>query len=231
LRLAAMKTAAMDFTVFADDAYAVHHLTDKPKRTLNLLSAAQNAGNPDRVFLFGSTSKITFAGAGLGFMASSVSNVEYMARLFGTQYIGPNKVEQYRHAKFFSSYKEGIPGLMRDHARLLKPKFDIVQNVLARELGGKGLASWTDPKGGYFVSLNTAKPVASQVVELAKAAGVAVTPAGATYPFGRDPANSNIRIAPTRPPAKEVEKAMETLALCIQLASASYEERTGRASS
>jgi DNA-binding transcriptional MocR family regulator len=231
-RLAAMKTAAADFTIFGDDAYVVHHLTDRPARPQNLLRAAEAAGNPDRVYLFGSTSKITFAGAGLGFMAASEANIEYLARLFGTQFIGPNKAEQYRHVKFLSSYKGGVAGLMREHAKLLKPKFDAVQNVLSRELAGSGLASWTNPAGGYFVSLSTAKPVAGRVVELAKAAGVAVTPAGATYPFGKDPADSNIRIAPTRPPVKEVEKAMEVLALCIKLASAEYEAgKTGRGKS
>jgi DNA-binding transcriptional MocR family regulator len=209
-RLTAMKTAASDFTIFADDAYVVHHLTDKPVRPLNLLRAAEAAGNQDRVYLFGSTSKITFAGAGLGFMASSPANIEYMARLFGTQFIGPNKVEQYRHAKFLSGYKGGVAGLMQDHARLLKPKFEAVQTVLSRELGGSSLASWTKPEGGYFVSLMTAKPVA-------------MTPAGAPYPFGKDPADANIRISPTRPMVGEVEKAMAVLALCIKLASAEYE--------
>ncbi len=223
-RLFAMKTAADDFTVFADDAYAVHHLTANQSRPKNLIRAAEAAGRPDGVYLFGSTSKITFSGAGLGYMASSAGNIGYLARLFSTQFIGPNKIEQYRHAKFLSSYKGGVAGLMSDHARLLKPKFDAVQAVLSRELGGTGLASWTEPQGGYFVSLDTTRPVASRVVELARAAGVAVTPAGATYPLGKDPANSNIRIAPTRPPVKDVEKAMEVLAVCIRLASAEYDE-------
>ncbi len=222
-RLAAMKTAAADFTVFADDAYVVHHLTERPARPKNLLRAAGAAGHPDRVYLFGSTSKITFAGAGLGFIASGAGNIEYMSRLFGTQFIGPNKVEQYRHVKFLSGYKGGVAGLMNDHAWLLKPKFDAVQSVLSRELSGAGLATWTDPQGGYFVSLDTARPVAARVVELAKGAGVAITPAGSTFPFGRDPGNSNIRIAPTRPAVKDVEQAMEALALCIKLASAEYD--------
>ncbi len=223
-RLASLKAAAPDFTVFADDAYAVHHLTDMPERPENLLGAAQSAGNPDRVILFGSTSKITFAGAGLGFLAADRENVDYLARFFGTQFIGPNKVEQYRHYKFLSSYQGGVAGLMRDHARLLKPKFDAVDRVLSRELGGTDLAAWTRPRGGYFISLDTARPVASRVVELAKAAGVAITPAGATFPFGKDPANANIRIAPTRPPVEDVEKAMEVLSLCVKLASAEYDQ-------
>jgi DNA-binding transcriptional MocR family regulator len=224
-RLAAMQTAAADFTVFADDAYVVHHLTDHPARPKNLLRAAEAAGNPDRVYLFGSTSKITFAGAGLGFMASSLGNIEFLAGLFGTQFITPNKIEQYRHAKFLAGFKGGVAGLMKEHARLLKPKFDAVQAVLARELGGTGLATWTNPAGGYFVSLDTVRPVAARVVELAKAAGVTVTPAGATFPLGRDPANSNIRIAPTRPSVAEVEQAMQALALCVKLASAEHDEK------
>jgi DNA-binding transcriptional MocR family regulator len=223
-RLVSMKTAAADFTVFADDAYAVHHLVEHPKKHKNLLRLAEDAGNYSRVFIFGSTSKITFSGAGLGFFAASVENIEYLVGLLGTQFIGPNKAEQYRHVKFLNQYKGGISGLMKDHAKLLKPKFDAVERILARELGSTGLASWTKPAGGYFVSLNTAKPVANRVVELAKGVGVAVTPAGATYPFGKDPRNSNIRIAPTRPPLPEVEKAMEVLALCIKLASAEYKE-------
>jgi DNA-binding transcriptional MocR family regulator len=222
-RLSAMKTGATDFTIFADDAYIVHHLTDDPDKPLNLLRAGEEAGNPDRVYLFGSTSKITFAGAGIGFMASSVDNIAYISKLFGTQFIGPNKVEQYRHVKFLSSYPGGIDGLMRDHAKNLKPKFDAVVDILTRELDGTGLATWTNPKGGYFISLDTAKPVASRVVELAKEAGVALTPAGATYPYKQDPNNANIRLSPSRPPVEEVAQAMEVVALCVKLASAEYD--------
>lgn len=222
-RLAAMKTAAPDFTILADDAYAVHHLTDDPERPLNLLRACEEAGNPDRVYLFGSTSKITFAGAGIGFMGTSEANVAYISGLIGKQTIGPNKIEQYRHVKFLTSYPGGIAGLMAEHARILRPKFTAVQEVLQRELGGSGLASWTNPKGGYFVSLDTTLPVADRVVALAKEAGVALTPAGATYPFKKDPNNSNIRLAPSRPPVEEVRQAMEVVALCVQLASAEYE--------
>jgi DNA-binding transcriptional MocR family regulator len=220
-----MKTKARDFTIFADDAYVVHHMADNPVKPLNLLTACKKAGNPERVILFGSTSKITFSGAGLGFMGASEVNIEYISKLLSTQFIGPNKVEQYRHVKFFNQYKGGIEGVMRDHARLLKPKFDAVRRVLEKDLGGTGLSTWTNPMGGYFVSLDTTRPVAKRVVELAKEAGVAITPAGATFPFGKDPNNSNIRIAPTRPPVGEVEKAMGVLTLCIKLASAEYDEK------
>jgi len=223
-RLARMKTAAPDFTIFADDACVVHHLTETPARPKNLLSACEEAGNPDRIFLFGSTSKITFSGAGLGFMAAGKVALAHMTKLFGAQYIGPNKAEQLRHVKFLRQYPGGAAGIMRDHAKLLKPKFEAVQRILSRELGGKNLARWTNPGGGYFVSLDTEKPVANRVVDLCKQAGVAITPAGATFPFGKDPANSNIRIAPTRPLLIELEKAMEKLSFCVRLASAEYLE-------
>lgn len=218
-RLVELKAAAPDFTIFADDAYRVHHLSDNPHQAPNLLAAAQAADYPDRVIVFGSTSKITFGGGGLGFMAASEANIAYLSRLFSTQTIGPNKIEQYRHVKFLGTYPGGIAGLMREHARILEPKFAAVQEVLQRELGGTGLATWTEPKGGYFVSLTTTHPVADRVVSLAKELGVVLTPAGAAYPGGHDPYNSNIRIAPTRPSVAEVRQAMEVVALCIKLAS------------
>lgn len=218
-RLGAMKTAAPDFTIFADDAYAVHHLDDAPPPRPDLLGAAKKAGNPTRVILFGSTSKITFAGAGVSFLAGSKQTMAWIGELMGTQMITPNKVEQYRHVLFLSRYPGGIGGVMKAHAKLLGPKFAAVEEVLSKELGGKGLARWTKPKGGYFVSLDTEKPVASKVVQLAKEAGVALTPAGATYPFGKDPNDRNIRISPTRPPFDQVCKAMEVVAVCVQLAS------------
>ena len=219
-RLASMKTVAPDFTIFADDAYVVHHLVDNPQKPKNLLRACEEAGNPNRVYLFSSTSKITFSGAGLGFMATSIANLAYISKLFGTMFIGPNKVEQLRHVKFLSTYPGGVAGLMKEHAKLLKPKFDITQKVLSKELGATSLATWSNPQGGYFISLDTVKPVAKRAVELCKEAGVAITPAGATFPFGRDPNDANIRISPTRPPVAELEKAIEVLAVCIKLASA-----------
>jgi len=218
-RLGAMKTVAPDFTIFADDAYAVHHLDDSPPAHPDLLGAAKKAGNPTRVILFGSTSKITFAGAGVSFLAGSKQTIAWISELMGTQMITPNKVEQYRHVLFLSRYPGGIAGVMKAHAKLLAPKFTAVEEVLSRELGGKNLARWTKPKGGYFVSLDTEKPIASKVVQLAKEAGVALTPAGATYPFGKDPNDKNIRISPTRPPLEQVRKAMEVVAVCVQLAS------------
>jgi DNA-binding transcriptional MocR family regulator len=219
-RLASMKTAAPDFTIFADDAYCVHHLTDDPKVPLNLLTVCKDAGNPDRVYLFSSTSKITFASAGLGFMASSEANIKYISNLFNAQTIGPNKLEQLRHVKFLRAYPGGIAGLMKEHAKLIAPKFAVVNEVLTRELAGTNLATWTNPQGGYFISLDTAQPIADKVIQLANDVGVSLTTAGATYPNGRDPNNSNIRLAPTRPPVEEVKLAMEVVATCIKLASA-----------
>jgi len=222
-RLAGMATAVPDFTIFADDAYRVHHLVDIPEEPPNLVQACAAAGNPDRAYVFGSTSKITFAGGGIGYFASSEANVKYVTNLMGAEFIGPNKIEQYRHVRFLQTFPGGIQGLMREHAKLLAPKFEAVQQVLARELGDTGLATWTNPKGGYFVSLDTTRPVADRVVALAKEAGVALTPAGATYPFKKDPNNSNIRLSPSRPPVAEVEQAMEIVAVCVQLATAEYD--------
>lgn len=223
-RLAKMKTAAKDFTIFADDAYVVHHLNDNHEKAKNLLRACEEAGNPDRVYIFGSTSKITFSGSGIGFMATSLANAEFMTKLLFAQSIGPNKIEQYRHVKFFNTFPNGVADIMKKHAVILKPKFDVAQDVLKKELNND-FASWTNPNGGYFISLDTKRPVAKRVVELVKEAGVALTPAGATFPGKNDPNNSNIRIAPTRPVVDEVREAMEVLCLCIKLASAEYDEK------
>lgn len=223
-RLVGMKTAASDFTIFADDAYIVHHLVEEPELPINLLRAAEEAGNPDRVVLFGSTSKITFAGGGIGFLATSEANVAYLSKLMGLASIGPNKLEQWRHVRFLETYPGGLAGLMTRHREILAPKFTAVQQVLESQLGDSELATWTTPKGGYFISLDTARPVADRVITLAKEAGVSLTPAGATYPGGIDPHNTNIRLAPSRPPVEEVRQAMEVVAVCIKLASAEYDE-------
>jgi DNA-binding transcriptional MocR family regulator len=152
-------------------------------------------------------------------MGSSEANIKHLSNLLNAQTIGPNKIEQYRHVKFLTSYPGGIDGLMRDHARIIAPKFEAVYEVLEHHLSGTNLATWTQPKGGYFISLNTHLPIADKVVRLANEAGVSLTPAGATYPRGKDPHNSNIRLAPTRPPVEEVRLAMEVVATCIKLAS------------
>ncbi len=219
-RLINVNAAAQDFTVFADDAYAVHHLDDNPLPAPNLLQIAKDSGKANRVIIFGSTSKVTFASGGLGMAGMSEENITYWSKVLSSQSIGPNKAEQWRHVLFMRNYPGGLQGLMQDHAKILKPKFDKVQEVLNRELGNQNLASWTDPRGGYFVSLDTIQPVASRVVELAKEAGLALTPTGATFTDGKDPENKNIRLAPTRPPLEEVELAMEIVACCVKLASA-----------
>jgi DNA-binding transcriptional MocR family regulator len=219
-RLVAMKTANPDFTIFADDAYRAHHLsTDQRDEPVNFVRLAEQAGNPDRPFVFASTSKITFAGGGLGFVASSQDNITAFGSYLSNLSIGPNKVEQLRHVRFLESYPGGIQGLMAAHARLIAPKFAAVRDVLHQELGDSGLATWTEPRGGYFISLDTALPIADRVIELAGQAGVSLTPAGATYPGGKDPHNTNIRLAPTRPELAEVTLAMQVVATCIRLAS------------
>jgi len=191
-RLVSMPTAADDFTIFADDAYIVHHLVDDVAAIPNLLTLAKEAGNDERVILFGSTSKVTFASGGLGMTGMCKSNIDYWAKALGTHSIGPNKVEQWRHVLFMRQYPGGLQGLMADHAKILKPKFEAVHAVLNAELGNRDLATWTEPRGGYFISLDTRKPIASRVVELAADAGVALTPCGATYPDGVDPANTGV---------------------------------------
>lgn len=222
-RLLGLSTAAPDFTVFADDAYAVHHLVEPAGPAPALLRVAEEAGHPDRVIVFGSTSKVTFASAGLAFAAMSRANVDYWSALLSAQSIGPNKAEQWRHVRFLRRYPGGIAGLMRDHARILAPKFDAVTETLERELGGRGLARWSTPRGGYFVSLDTDRPVADRVVALAREAGVALTPSGATFPGGKDPANRNIRLAPTRPALADVREAIAIVCRCVRLASAEHD--------
>lgn len=226
-RLVTFEAAASDFTILADDAYAVHHLTDSPTAVPNLLRVAQQYGTEDRVMLFGSTSKVTFASGGLALAGMGAGNIDYWSKALNTQTIGPNKSEQWRHVLFIRQYPGGLKGLMRDHANILKPKFDAVQRVLNDELGNLNLATWTNPMGGYFVSLDTRLPIADRVVQLAKGAGLALTPTGATFPDGVDPGNSNIRLAPTRPPLEEVEQAMQLVTCCIKLASAEYKAAQG----
>ena len=221
--LTTFEPAAADFTIFADDAYAVHHLEDDPGEIPHMLSVAKEAGNPDRVILFGSTSKVTFASGGLGLMAMSESNLSHWLNLLKLQTIGPNKVEQWRHVRFLEQYPGGIMGLMRDHAAIITPKFEAVYRILEEEFDGTGLATWTRPKGGYFISFDTTKPVAARVVELAAEVGVSLTPAGATFPNKAEPKNSNIRIAPTRPEQGEIEDAVRVMAACVKLASAEYD--------
>jgi DNA-binding transcriptional MocR family regulator len=218
-RLAAMKTAAPDFRLFWDNAYAVHDLYDTTDPLLEILAACAKAGNLNRPLEFASTSKISFAGAGVAVMATSAANVADAKKHLAIQTIGPDKLNQLRHVRFFKN-AAGVKAHMQKHAALLRPKFDAVTRIFERELGGSGLAAWTKPRGGYFVSLDTLDGCASEVVRLADEAGVKLTPAGATFPLGKDPRNRNIRVAPSLPPASQVETAMEVVTLCVKLASA-----------
>ncbi|MEO7190435.1 MAG: aminotransferase class I/II-fold pyridoxal phosphate-dependent enzyme [Vicinamibacterales bacterium] len=218
-RLAQMKAAAPDFRLFWDNAYAVHDLYDTTDPLANILSACEAGGHPNRAIVFASTSKISFAGAGVAAMASSDANIADAKRHAGIQTIGPDKVNQLRHARFFGDFA-GIRAHMAKHAALLRPKFEAVGRVFQAELGGKGIAWWTSPRGGYFVSLDTQNGCASEVVALADAAGVKLTGAGATYPNNKDPHDRNIRIAPSLPPLHQVELAMEVVAVCVQLVAA-----------
>nr|WP_055505736.1 aminotransferase class I/II-fold pyridoxal phosphate-dependent enzyme [Nonomuraea pusilla] len=211
-RLAAMPTAAPDFRVFWDNAYAVHHLTDTPAELADLLALCAEHGNPDRAFVYASTSKVTFAGSGVSFFGSSPANVQWFLANTSKQSIGPDKINQLRHVEFLRD-AEGVAAHMRKHAELIGPKFELVDKVLTERLGD--LATWTSPKGGYFISLEV--PHAREVVARAKAAGIALTPAGATHPYGDDPADRTIRIAPTYPGLDELEQAIEGLAVCVRL--------------
>jgi DNA-binding transcriptional MocR family regulator len=215
-RLARMQTAD-DFRLFWDNAYSVHHLTDTPDWLDNVLEACAAAGNPDRALVFGSTSKITFAQAGLGLFASSPANMRWFIARQATRTIGPDKLNQLRHVRMLRS-PDGIAAHMEQQRRLLQPKFAAVTEVFEARLGGTGVATWTHPRGGYFISLDVLDGCAQRVVMLAKAAGIEVVPAGRTFPYGRDPRDRNIRIAPSFPPADEVRAAADALATCILLA-------------
>ena len=217
-RLAGMKTAAPDFRLLWDNAYAVHDLYAEGDKLANILTACAEAGNPDRAIVFGSTSKISFAGAGVAALASSPANIADVKKHSAIQTIGPDKLNQLRHVRFFKDYA-GVLAHMQKHAELLRPKFEAVVSTFESELGGKGVATWTKPRGGYFVSLDTLDGCAAEVVRLADAAGVKLTAAGATFPHGKDPRDRNIRIAPSMPPLAQVKTAMEVVTVCVLLAS------------
>ncbi|WP_029252980.1 aminotransferase class I/II-fold pyridoxal phosphate-dependent enzyme [Paraoerskovia marina] len=218
-RLVSMPTAAPDFRIMWDNAYAVHHLTDVETPSADALGLAAEAGNPDRVLLFASTSKITFAGAGVSFLGASPTNLEWFTKHLGVQSIGPDKVNHLRHALFFRD-ADGVRTHMRKHAEIIAPKFEAVEQILTERLGGTGVAEWTTPTGGYFVSLDVVPGTAARVIALAKEAGIALTPAGSTYPYGKDPLDGNIRLAPTMPPLEDVKVAMDGVATCVLLAAA-----------
>jgi DNA-binding transcriptional MocR family regulator len=225
--LAAMPTAAPDFKIFWDNAYALHHLTEDEAKSADILSLAAAAGHPHRPIMFASTSKITFAGAGVAFLAASRDNVAWYLGHLGNGSIGPDKVNQLRHAEFFGS-AQGVRDHMARHRALLAPKFAEVDRVLTERLGGRGVATWNTPHGGYFVNLDVLPGTAGRVVALAREAGVALTPAGSSFPYKNDPEDTNIRIAPTMPPPAEVTEAMEAVATCVLLAAAEQLQKSAR---
>jgi aspartate/methionine/tyrosine aminotransferase len=218
-RLASMTTAAPDFKILWDNAYAFHHLTEAEAKAADILSLASAAGHPHRPVMFASTSKITYAGAGVAFLAGSVETVQWYVGHLGKGSIGPDKVNQLRHSQFFGS-PQGVRDHMQKHRAIIAPKFEQVLTVLTEELGGLGIASWTEPTGGYFISLDVLDGTAARVIELAKGAGVALTQAGSSFPYGRDPRDRNIRLAPTFPEPAEVEAATRAVATCARLAAA-----------
>jgi len=221
-RLAAMPTAAADFRIIWDNAYVVHHLTDTPDQLLDIRKACEAAGHADRVFVFASTSKLNFPSAGIAMVASSDRNINWLKKHINIQTIGPDKINQLRHVRFLKD-QTGIEEHMRKHAAIIKPKFDLVRSMLETALGSLGIASWSNPQGGYFISLDTLPGCAQKIVEKAAAAGVLLTPAGATFPYGKDPEDKNIRLSPTFPPLSELKQAMELLVLCVQLVSVEQE--------
>ncbi|QIK84440.1 aminotransferase class I/II-fold pyridoxal phosphate-dependent enzyme [Sanguibacter sp. HDW7] len=215
--LLAMETAAPDFRIVWDNAYAVHPLAEQGAPALPILDLAVEEGHPNRIWTVASTSKITFAGAGVAFLASSAANLAWYGNLYGKRSIGPDKVNQLRHLRFFGD-AAGVRAHMEKHRQILAPKFDAVLEILEARLGGTGAATWTRPEGGYFISLDVVPGTARRVVELAKAAGIALTAAGATFPGGIDPRDENIRLAPSFPSADDVRTSMDGVATCVLLA-------------
>ena len=216
-RIASLKPAAPDFTVMWDNAYGVHEFEGEYVEFPDILSLCEKAGNPDMVYEFASTSKITLAGGGISVMAASEANIKYLSKMIGIQMISHDKVNQLRHVKYLKDKKHTIE-IMKRHAACLAPKFKVVSDYLEREIRPIGIGKWNNPKGGYFVSFNALPGTAKRLLQLCEEAGVVMTPAGATYPYGKDPADSNIRIAPSLPPVPELEKAMDVFCICAKLA-------------
>lgn len=218
-RMAALKPAAEDFRIYWDNAYAVHHLYDDEQDEIpEMLSECEKAGNPDIVFEFCSTSKISYAGSGMAAMIASKANLDYIRQALTIQTIGHDKVNQLRHVRYFKNY-DGIKAHMKKHAAVMRPKFEAVVATLEEELGGLEIGAWTKPRGGYFISFDAMEGCAKAIVAKCKEAGVVLTGAGATFPYGHDPKDSNIRIAPSYPSAEDMEMATELFVLCVKLVS------------
>ena len=218
-RFANLKPAAKDFRIFWDNAYCIHHLTKEPKLILNILDEAKKAGNENIVYIFGSTSKITFPGAGVAVMGASKENVDELRKYLGISIISYDKMNQLRHVKFFGTF-ENMKKHMEKHMEIIAPKFRIVLDALEKELRPLGIGEWTEPKGGYFISFNAMNGCAKRIVSLCAEAGVTLTGAGATFPYGKDPDDRNIRIAPTYPSQEDLAKAVELFTICVKLATA-----------
>jgi DNA-binding transcriptional MocR family regulator len=218
-RFANLKPAAKDFRIFWDNAYAIHHLYDNDQASLlDILSECEKAGNPDMVYEFASTSKISFAGSGIGAIASSKANLDYIKKFMTIQTIGHDKVNQLRHVKYFKDIN-GIKAHMKKHADSMRPKFEAVIEVLETQLSGLEIGSWLNPKGGYFIAFESMEGCATDIIAKCKEAGVVMTEAGATYPYGKDPFDSTIRIAPSFPTPDEMQQAAELFTLCVKLVS------------
>ena len=218
-RFAALKPAAEDFRIYWDNAYCIHHLyEDTQDEILNILEECEKAGNPNMVYIFSSTSKISFPGSGVSAIASSRENIDYILSRMTIQTIGHDKINQLRHARFFKDI-DGLNAHMKKHAELLRPKFAAVLNALDEELAGLEIGTWIKPRGGYFISFNAMPGCAKAIVAMCKELGVIMTGAGATFPYGKDPEDSNIRIAPTFPSVEEMEVAARVFVLCVKLVS------------
>jgi DNA-binding transcriptional MocR family regulator len=216
------KVAGDNFRVFWDNAYAVHDLVEQGDELPSLMNAAEKTGTTDNIVMLGSTSKVTFAGAGISFLATSTSQLAAFEKFLSDQMIGFDKVNQLRHVRFLKDI-DGIKAHMAKHRDIIKPKFDLVLKKLEEHLAGKNMASWNSPRGGYFISLDTRPGLATTIISMAADAGVKLTPAGATFPYGKDPENTNIRLAPTFPGLAELESAMDVFVTCVELASLNAE--------
>ena len=218
-RFAALKPAAPDFRIFWDNAYVIHHLyEDKQDQLLEILSECEKAGNPDMIFEFASTSKVSFAGAGISAMASSKANLDDARKTMAIQTISYDKINQLRHVRYFKNL-DGVMKHMMKHAAIMRPKFEAVIRVLDQELSGLGIGTWTEPRGGYFISFDSLEGCAKAIAAKCKEAGVVLTGAGATFPYGKDPKDSNIRIAPSFPTPEEMAEATDLFVLCVKLVS------------
>ncbi|MBP3769064.1 MAG: aminotransferase class I/II-fold pyridoxal phosphate-dependent enzyme [Lachnospira sp.] len=218
-RMAALKPAAEDFRIFWDNAYVIHDLYDDNKDEIaDIISECEKTGNPDMVFEFASTSKVSFPGSGIAALATSANNIADIKKQLTIQTIGHDKLNQLRHVRFFKDIN-GLKEHMRKHAEFMRPKFEAVESVLEEELGGLGIGSWTEPKGGYFISFEAMDGCAKAIVAKCKEAGVKLTGAGATFPYGKDPKDSNIRIAPSFPTPEEMKQAADLFVLCVKLVS------------